>query len=556
MGFIARRHRRFALKTAGLGAALAASLLSASAVHAEWLRAETDHFIVYGDTSEANLRRYARKVERFDALLRTYYPIQTEYEIPKLEIFMAEGRRDMNRVSPGISNGVAGYYSPNSGRIYSVVDTRSPMGDVVVFHEYAHHFMYQMRANAYPSWFVEGFAEYYSTAEVVNDRIQFGRHNPGRMNSLTMGGNTWADMDDVLTWRLTASGRYPAHLYYAQAWAMTHYFMSTPERTQMLSRYLASVIGGQDSVTAMRAATGRTSDELQNDVRRYMSGAITILSPQITLLDPQVTITRVPPAEAEAVWLDVRLDNEPLTEPLAETGETAKSDAQKAREAREAVESAEHRAELIRSAFALAEKHPGDRMGRLLAARAHRLSHRPDLALDVMKPVLDDSLADADILRVAALSLLDQIAIETVPEKSQMMRRQASGYLARAMDAEPTDFRIYVGLNDVRRGQAGYPTDNDISTLEVAYALAPQSFDVRLRLGQAYIARNLNPEAIQVLTPVSNSPHPSSFKRQARAMISQARAALGKTAEEYADAPGDDEEPKAPAGIETPPETE
>lgn len=57
MGFIARRHRRFALKTAGLGAALAASLLSASAVHAEWLRAETDHFIVYGDTSEANLRR-------------------------------------------------------------------------------------------------------------------------------------------------------------------------------------------------------------------------------------------------------------------------------------------------------------------------------------------------------------------------------------------------------------------------------------------------------------------------------------------------------------------
>src|SRR5690606_27157172 len=96
-----------------LAVAITANLLSAVAAHAEWLKAETDHFIVYGDTSEASLRRYARKVERFDALLRTYYPITTEHEIPKLEIFMAEGRRDMNRVSPGIGEGVAGFYSPN-----------------------------------------------------------------------------------------------------------------------------------------------------------------------------------------------------------------------------------------------------------------------------------------------------------------------------------------------------------------------------------------------------------------------------------------------------------
>lgn len=548
-----RKTKRYGQWLTAVGAAVAANLLGAVAAQAEWLRAETEHFVVYGDTSEASLRRYARKVERFDALLRTYYPIRTDYEIPKLEIFLAEGRRDMNRVSPGISNGVAGYYSPNSGRIYSVVDTRSPMGDVVVFHEYAHHFMYQMTANAYPSWFVEGFAEYYSTAEVVDDDIQFGRHNPGRMNSLNMGGNTWADMDDVLTWRLTASGRYPGHLYYAQAWAMTHYFMSTPERTQMLGRYLAGVSGGQDSVAAMQAATGRTSDQLQNDVRRYISGAITILSPQISLPDPPVTITRVPPAEADAVWLDVRLDNEPVAKPTAETDETDKSDAQKAREARDAVETAEHRAELIRSALALAEKHQGDRMGLLLAARAQRLSHRPDLALGVLEPALNDNLTDPDILRVAALALLDQIAVETVPEKSQAMRRRAGGYLARAMDAEPTDFRIYLGLNDIRRGQAGYPTDNDIATLVVAYALAPQSFDARLRMGQAYIARDMHAEAIQVLTPVSNSPHASSFKRRARVMITEARAALGQAAEKFADEPGEDDQAETPTDTKAPP---
>lgn len=550
MGVIGGRRLRKIQGLAAVGGALAISLLGSTAAQADWLRAETEHFVVYGDTSQADLRRYARKVERFDALLRAYYPIKTEYQIPKLEIFMAEGRRDMNRVSPGIGEGVAGYYSPNSGRIYSVVDTRSRMGDVVVFHEYAHHFMFQMRANAYPSWFVEGFAEYYSTADVVDDRIQFGRHNPGRMNSLTMGGNTWASMEDVLKWRVTAGGRYPAHAYYAQAWAMTHYFMSTPERTRMLGAYLAAVVGGEDSVVAMQAATGRTPDQLQNDVRRYMAGAITLLSPQIELPEPEVTITRLTPAEADAVWLDVRLDNAVVVEkPPEDDARVKRSDSEKARDAREA---AEQRAELIRSAFAMAEVHKGDRMGLLLAARAQRLSQRPDLALETLEPSLTDSLQDGDILRVAALALLDQAGAEADPEAAQRLRRRASGYLARAMDAEPTDFRIYLGLNDTRRGQAGYPTDNDISTLEVAYALAPQSFDTRLRLGQAYMARNLNVAAIQVLTPVSNSPHGSGYSRTAREMITQARAALGQAAEEYGEAPGEDDLTEAPVAADAP----
>ncbi len=514
---------------AALGAAIALGSLASSPALAEWRRAETEHFIVYGDASEGSLRRYAQKVERFDALLRTYYPIQTDHEIPKLEIFMAEGRRDMNRMSPGISAGVAGYYSPNSGRIYTVVDMRSSMGDVVVFHEYAHHFMFQMKANAYPSWFVEGFAEYYSTANLTDERIQFGRHNPGRMNSLTSGFSSWAKMEDVLKWRISDSGRFPAHLYYAQSWAMTHYFMSTPERTQMLGRYLAAVADGEDSVVAMQAATGRTPAQLQDDVWRYISGSINVTSPQIAVTHPEVTISQLSKAEADAIWLDVRLDNAPIKLPAEEEtdGET-QTDAQKARRARDRRQTEENRDELIRSALALGEHHAASDVGRLLLARAHRLSQRPDLALAVLKPSLDGQTTNAQILRVAALALLDQTESAASVDDANDLRRQAAAYLARAMDSEPLDFRIYLGLNDVRRGQPRYPTDNDISTLEVACALAPQSFDCRTRLGHAYMAREMNAEAIAVLTPVSNSPHSSGYKRQARAMIDRARQALGQ----------------------------
>src|SRR5690606_8970567 len=45
---------------AALGAAIALGSLASSPALAEWRRAETEHFIVYGDASEGSLRRYAQ----------------------------------------------------------------------------------------------------------------------------------------------------------------------------------------------------------------------------------------------------------------------------------------------------------------------------------------------------------------------------------------------------------------------------------------------------------------------------------------------------------------
>lgn len=516
------------LKTVVL-AAVATMTVVAAPARADWRRAETAHFIVYGDVSERQIRTYAQKAERFDSLLRVYYPIVVDHEIPKLEIFLADGSRAMNLAAPGIGSSVAGYYAPNNGRIHAVVNTDAISGDVVLFHEYAHHFMFQMGSNAYPSWFVEGFAEYYGTAEVRPDRIRFGSHLPGRVSALNQGANSWARMEDVLKWRYTPSGRYPAYLYYAQAWAMTHYFMSTPERTRMLGQYLSAVVGGQDSVEAMRAATGRSPEQLQNDVRLYVSGPINTLTPQIEIPEPEVTVTTLSPAESALAWLDLRLDGETvIEEPVDEDGATRKSDSQKAREARER---AEERAALIRDSFAAAARYPGDPTAIRVEARAHRLSNDPAAALVALQPLLADSSTDAAALRLAAMALLDQVRSATDADTGVGLRRRASGYLARAMDADPLEFQNYLGLNDTRRGQARYPTDNDVSTLEVAVALAPQSFDARLRLGEAYMVRQLNDEAVKVLTPVSNSPHRSAYTRRAREMIAAARTAQGLAVE-------------------------
>lgn len=523
----------------------ALALMAPSPAWAQWLRAETDHFIIYGAGSERSLRSYAEKVERFDFLLRTYYPISVDHEIPKLEIFLADGRRDMLLAEPGISASVGGFYSPNSSRIHAVVNTESIMGDEVMFHEYGHHFMFQMAATAYPSWFVEGFAEYYATADIRADRIQFGRHSEGRMLMFVQQPvNSWAPMADVLKWRISDSGRYRAGDYYAQAWALTHYFMSTPERTRMLGQYLAAVSRGEDSVEAMQAATGRTPEQLQNDMRLYL-GRIQYHTPQIEIPTPRVEVTRLSRTESELAWLDLRLDRQPVTvEPI----EPREGETDRARERREEAmrENAESRAELIRDALAAGERHSNERIGLLVKARAHRLEGRSQAGFEVLEPVLTADESDPVTLRLAAELLLDQVATETDPAQATGHRREARTYLTRALDADPLDFRIYRALNESRNGERGYPSDNDISTLEVGVTLAPQSFDMRMRLAHAYMARGLHAEAVAMVQPVANNPHGGSWSRRAKALVASAQTAMGQAPAAVEEAPSDDAEQPEP----------
>jgi hypothetical protein len=514
---------------AAVPAVAALVVAAASPAWAEWRRAETTHFVLYGDVSERTLRTYATKIERFDALLRTYYPIQSDVQIPKLEIYLADGARDMRRILPGGSESVAGFYSPDAGRIYTVTNISNPDALSTLFHEYAHHFMFQMSAEAYPSWFVEGFAEYYSTVVMEPDKIEVGREDRGRMMLFTqLGANEWAPLADVLKWRISRSGRARIFDYYAQSWALTHYLMSTPERRQMLGQYLNAVVRGADPVVAMQEATGRAPTELQADMRRYFLGRINYSTLQIDIPMPEVAISTLGADEGALVWYDLRLDDTPLVIPPDNDPDDPRSDNVRAQMLREA---AQHRTELITGALAAAERRPGQRMAALVAARAHRLKGDPAAGLAVLQPLLSVTSTDADALRIAAALLMDQVKAEPGAESAVSRRRLASAYLAQAMENQPLDFRIYLGLNDTRRGQPGYPTPNDISTLEVATALAPQVDESRLRLAEGYMSRLLWDEAKMMLNPVANAPHPGADRVRARTMLAAIATAVGGVAE-------------------------
>ena len=485
---------------AGVSASISLAMIAVPA-HAEWLKGESPHFVVYGNVGEGDMRNYVRKVERFDALLRIWFPVQTDIEPSKLSIYLADGRSDMRKIWPDIPANVGGFYTPGEARTFAVTGGRGTENDATLFHEYGHHFMHQYLTAAYPGWFVEGFAEYFATADLTPGHMRVGLPSQGRMYSLNEGFNSWLPMATVLRSRSSEIGS-RGHLYYAQAWALTNYFMSTPERRAALGRYLGAVMNGGDPIASLQPATGRTPDQLQNDVASYLSAGVKYLSQDHEFTPAPVDITPLSPSARDLVWLDLRL-------------------------ARFVPENL--RAGNLAEAERAATRYPGDAMAARVLAQAHLDLQQDAQAVDVLTTAISAGLDDSETLRMQAVALMDlgDSVEEVDPDRKSQLYGKARAALARAYQADATDYRIYLALSRSREDSPGFPTENDLDTLRLGSALAPQVPGLTVRTARALMARDRYAEAIRYLTPVANNPHGGEGLAPIRALLAEARLKAG-----------------------------
>lgn len=494
---------------------------AAGPVRAEWLRAETEHFVIQGDTSRGAISEYARKVERFHEMLALFLPPERDDVVaPKLWIFLARGQDDMQEAWPGIGNGVAGFYSRSDERIYAVVDTRNEGSDHTLFHEYAHHYMFQYHNQAYPGWFVEGFAEYFAPSDMRMGRIRYGLYRPGRMNSLTQT-NSWVPMEDVLQSRRTGTSRRQGAAYYAQAWALTHYMLGSPERNAQLSAYLRAVAGGMAPLEALQAHIGRTPEQLADELRSYLDRGITVYTLNQALPEAEVSVTSLPRSTSEAIWLDLR-----AARPVGEAGPA-----------------------LVERARAIVASHPDDRLPRVALAKLLRSTDDLAGARSALEPLAAALPDDAEVRWLLARVLMEQ-ADAADDAAAAALNREARTHLAAAYEADPLDYRVYIAMADLRSGAPGYPTDNDVVVAESAYRLAPQLGSTAFQAAQVMMARERYLEAAYVLAPLANNPHGGDNLEPVRRLLGEARELAGLApvsldappdADETADAEASDE---------------
>src|SRR5262249_24341808 len=148
------------------------------------------------------LRSEAQDLERYDQLMRNVIAPTTEPPSPhKLEVFVFRHHAGMRTLWPDLPDGVQGFYSTSADRIIAVsyLDESGTLlsGREILFHEYAHHFMFQYFETAYPRWVAEGFAEYAMTTHWHGDIATIGDFSRARADAL-VGGSAWVPMTTLL----------------------------------------------------------------------------------------------------------------------------------------------------------------------------------------------------------------------------------------------------------------------------------------------------------------------------------------------------------------------
>ncbi|SFJ98986.1 hypothetical protein SAMN03159338_2878 [Sphingomonas sp. NFR04] len=486
------------------------AVLAARAAHADWRVAETAHFVVYANASEAALRRNAERLEKFDKALRVSRGILEPSlgKAGRLTVYFV-GNKDRVAALAGTAN-VAGFYIPRAGASVAFVPGdlfgEGPLAlgsQQVLQHEYAHHFMATTWPDAaFPSWVSEGWAEFHATASFDRDgSLQFGSAPLYRAHGLLAGNPL--PIQQILA---GAAGKLRADqrdALYGRGWALVHYLTFEPSRKGQLSAYLDAITRQRKSPEAAAAAFGdlRALDkELEHFLQQPKISGFRVRAESLAI--PPVTIRLLRPGEAAI--LPVRIRSEAGVDEKTAPGVYA--DARKI--AARFPDDAE-----VQRALSEAAYDAGDPAAALAAA---------DRAI-----AADPKLVEAHCYRAMAQMAIAEAAKDEKPETWTEIRTT----IGRANRLDTEDPRPLILFFRSYADRRLWPPEIARDGLMHAYTLAPQDRGLRMRAVGMLIGEKKLAEARAMLLVLTYDPHASGIGAAASRMIDtiDARMKTGAT---------------------------
>jgi hypothetical protein len=270
----------------GLKVAIATvSALLASAANAEWYEARTNHFIVYSEGKKAETIAFAERLERYDNALRTMQNLPADEAVPdvaKVVVFRFGDTADIGNLAG--SQGVAGFYIPRAAQsvaftpakefrnpgVLTRTDERTQLKpEVVLFHEYTHHFMLRNFPATYPGWYVEGFAEVNSTIELRPDG-SFMVGKPANHRSFELFQMQQLHVRKLLDPNYKYASAEDVVQKYSMGWLLSHYLTFKAGRAGQLKTYLKLLAEGKPGLAAAEQAFGDLN-VLNSELQKYKS---------------------------------------------------------------------------------------------------------------------------------------------------------------------------------------------------------------------------------------------------------------------------------------------
>lgn len=498
-------------------------VFSSPAYAAVWREAETTHFKIISSGDEKGLLKFAERLEYFHTLLRLATGAnEANRPVVKVRVYLVPSVGDVKRLYGNSNSDVAGFYGPREDGAFAVVPRSTGdgvfTGQLVLFHEYAHHYMLQYTPAAYPSWYVEGFAEIASTASFERKgAITFGKAASHRQYELE-GGTSYpvVRMLDGSYLRDREKGR---GWSYGDAWALSHYLTFADKRRGQFRTYLNGINNGKKMADAAQAFGDL--GELQREVSVYLAGR-------------SFPYRAVPIAEgsagsiklrelglAETALIDMTIEFERRTD----LPNQIKDEADAVFEKRLA-KAKQDRSDWAGKVEALANRHANEPAGWLLLADLRCGLEEYDACAVAADHALALSPENGRGMVRKAEAIMGQAAgLAYDKRKEKVLSAQA--LLLKANAADPNDpLALYLFYKSF--GKMGMAADEEgLAALLTTVRLIPQMDGPRLVLAQELMQRGRLRDARIILRPLAYSPHESPASLRARALLDQVEEKLG-----------------------------
>jgi len=280
---------------------------------ADWISLRSEHFQLYGNATERELRDVALRLEQFREVVTKLNADSLRDNAPPVVTLIFRDDRSFRPFMPRANGRVV----PSSGVFVSNLDASYialslDTGEEAyrgIFHEFSHYLLRDAFPAA-PVWFNEGLAEYYSTLQITGGgrSAEIGRPHEPHIAMLRERRLPLTQLFGITRNSAEYTRDTPErNTLYAQSWLLVHHALhGVPQRRGQLVALARRMAAGGELAASLRDTYGMSVADLDRELQAYLRRSVfqytqfAFTDNVMTRLDSRAT----PANEAE---LDARL---------------------------------------------------------------------------------------------------------------------------------------------------------------------------------------------------------------------------------------------------------
>ncbi len=280
-----------------------------------WTEAKSPHFRMITDGSDGEGRDTLGGFEKMRAVFASQFPgFILEAPAPLL-ILGARDENTMKSLYPQmfkarVGSQIGGVFQQGWEREYAVVrldqmtsDRRNPDTYAAVYHEYVHSLLHA-NFRGLPRWLDEGLAQFYAFTRFEGNRMYIGAPSKSNRETILDARAPTPLRTLIATQSSISRNEQDSQLFYAEAWALTHFLTFGPgmQQGEKLKMFFNLLQRGTDQGKAFEQVFGNI-DEVDKQFLRYINQIAypTGVIPYTTQVEPRdYAVRKMSLAETQA----------------------------------------------------------------------------------------------------------------------------------------------------------------------------------------------------------------------------------------------------------------